>query len=420
MKAIAGRLHFELFLGLFMRGAGAVTGFALSWLIAHYYGARTIGLYQIGLVTANMVSLAAGLGLDNVLIREVSIAFRRNENGRALQLYQISLRRVLIAGAVMSLAIIVFAHLLAVDLMGAAAATIHIQILAPVLLLTAIIRLTSSMLRARGHVLASQSLDGLAYSGLASIFLAVLILAGFPQDPRLPAVSYLIGTGIVTVAGLYMVHRITRHWSPQDAILPAAPGLRIAAVNVITQFNNWIGMVLLTSQHGPESAGIFRIAFQYCMLFQLVNSSFSIMVGPHLAKAGSEGNKAEMMKILGTATKLGTLLALPLLLFLLFFPNFALGLFGQQFKEGAATLQVIAVSQFVNVLAGPLGAALTMNNQEKTVLHIQIGVIIIGVLTSVVLVPALGMMGVALSILVTSVLTNVFSILALRRHWRRI
>lgn len=415
MKRIAERLHFELFLGLGLRGGGAITGFAFSWLIAHFFGARTTGLYQLALVTINLASIGAGLGLDRVLVRKVSVAFRQGEEGRALRLYTIACWRVLVAGLILSVLIVLVANALAGELLGEPAASIHLQILAPVLLLSAIIRLSAAMLRAKGKIFSSQSLDGLASSALASIILSLTLVLGFTGESRLPSAIYSFSTFIVMIFGLFLVRRMTKGYAPVNVTLDIMPGIHIATFNVITNFGSWVGIALLTSIEGAASTGVFRVASQYCLLFQLINSSFAVMVGPHFAKAAAEGDKDEILRILKASTKLGTVLSLPLLFALMILPQLALGLFGEQFVQGSSTLRIMAVGQFLNVLAGPVGAALTMCNQEKSVLHIQIFATAIAITMCVILIPSMGMVGAAFATTASSILTNAISFLALRR-----
>ena len=82
---LAGNLHAELLLGFFLRGAGAISSFALVWVIARAFGPATIGLFQIGLATANLASVLAAQGLDRVIVRVASVALAEGRTSDAAE-----------------------------------------------------------------------------------------------------------------------------------------------------------------------------------------------------------------------------------------------------------------------------------------------------------------------------------------------
>lgn len=59
-------------------------------------------------------------------------------------------------------------------------------------------------------------------------------------------------------------------------------------------------------------------------------------------------------------------LAVPVLAFMVFFPEFLMGLFGEEYKVAAPLLQILAIGQFINVITGSVGYLLNMTGHEKT------------------------------------------------------
>ncbi|MGB3794690.1 MAG: hypothetical protein WA957_00095, partial [Alteraurantiacibacter sp.] len=147
--------------------------------------------------------------------------------------------------------------------------------------------------------------------------------------------------------------------------------------------------------------GIFRTAWQICMICHLVFSSFTTMIGPHLGKAASAGDAAQLRKITLNAGMIGVAICLPVMLICLIAPEWLLGLFGPEFREGALALQVLIVSQVVNVAFGPAGSALIMLRNEKFVLFLEIFVIGIGLIATIALLPSLGIVGASIGALLT-------------------
>ncbi|WP_158611038.1 lipopolysaccharide biosynthesis protein [Aurantiacibacter spongiae] len=421
MASRLGRLRFELILGLVLRGASAVTGFALVWLIVQVFGAEVVGLYQLGIVTMTLSSVLACQGLDRILVRDASVAIHEGNLAEGKAKFLTACTRILCVGIPLTVLIVVFADPLANRLLREPAAAVHLRILAPALVTTAIIRVSASLLRARGDVMLSQSLDGWTYSGIAAIVVGSIWLSGMTADARLPAAAYLGGTTIVMTAGLIVVVRMTRGWTvDRKAALSVAPGLRIAGFNALAQFNTWIGLALLTASAGAASAGIFRVGFQFCLLFTLINSSFAMMIGPHIARAAAVRDAGGVKGTLRTATLLGCGICLPLLLGLMVFAEDAMRLFGPDFIRGANALRVLAAGQFLNVAFGPVGAALTMMKSEKAVLRIEVVATAAGVLLTIVLIPPYGMLGAAIGATSAIILRNTLSFATLRFRLRRI
>jgi O-antigen/teichoic acid export membrane protein len=411
-----GRLRFEMLFGLGLRGGGAVASFLLVWLIARMHGASTVGMFQVALLTVTMLANVAVLGLDRLIVRETSIAFSEGHPGRSATLFAQARVRLVLAGFITILFVLVVARTLADQVLNEPLVFWHIIILAPLPLGLAMVKLASGVLRAAGRVVVSQVLDGIGYTGIAATILGVAWLFGMGGDPVFPAVAYLAGVLVVSLSGLWLTSQQFRRVPREPAHLPVKPGIRIAAFSMLVAFGGWIGPVLLTATMGVAEAGIYRVAFQFCLFFTLVSSSFALMIGPHIATAAARGDKTGVLAAILSASRLGTVVSLPLLLVLLLFAEFALALFGEEFVEGAWALRILALGQFINVAFGPVGASLTMSGREKAVLWIELVVVVCSTGLTVLLLPLFGMEGLAVAILIAAVLRNGLSLFVLRRQ----
>lgn len=410
------RLHFELLLGLGLRGGGALASFVFVWMIARIHGAGAVGLFQVALLTATMSANVVLLGLDRLIVRETSVAFNQGHPGRAATLFAHARKRLVLAGICAAVVLLLAARLLADHVLKEPPAFWHIVILAPLPLGLAMIKLSSGVLRAAGRVEVSQVLDGIAYTGIAAMVVLVAWLTGVAGHPELPALAYLSGIMAVALFGLILTREQFGKVVLEPADLPVRPGLRIAAYSLLAAFGNWIGPVLLTAQTGAADAGVYRVAFQFCLFFNLVNSSFALMIGPHIAPAAARRDRAAVLGAIRSASTLGTLVSLPLLLVLLLFAEPGLKLFGREFVDGATTLRILAVGQFINVAFGPVGAALTMSRRETAVLWIELACVILSTGLTVLLLPRMGMEGLAVAVLAAIVLRNALSLCVLYRQ----
>lgn len=425
LKRFAGAgFHRDLMLGFGLRAAGAVSAFFLSWMVARHFGAGVFGAFQLGLATIAILTMAAVQGLDRIVVRTASAAFGRGEADAAAGFFTAARRRVAIVSIVIAGLMLLGAQPLSDRLANTPSLAGHLRWLAPAVVTLSLIRVASAFLRARGSILVSQSLDGVGYTTIVIILLAFALGldgAGVARvSPTTPAAFYLIGTVIIAGAAWYATGRAMRGVSAAPPSINLAAGLYIAGFNLLAAFGDWFGLFLLTVLRNTAEAGIYRAGFQICLLFTIVNTSFAQIAGPRIAQAYDRGDPREVWRTVRFSGLFGSALVAPLLIGLMVAGEILLGLFGPEFAAGAVALRILAVGQFVNVAAGPLGAALTMTGRERAVLMIEIGSLLPGIVILVWLLPHYGMVAAALSATVAAIIRNGASWIVLRHHLNRL
>lgn len=416
---LRGNLHFDLFIGLALRGAGAVSSFALVWMIARIFGAETVGLYQLALTTVTLAALPVGAGLDSLLVREIGPMLRHNRLAEARSFFVKSRRQILIYGTGMLLLLLALAFPLGEFALGQPRVVSFMLVLAPLVLFMPLLRQGNSFLRVKGNVLLSQTLEGVSYTTIAMLALAVAWYLGTGVDPLLPAIAYLAGCGLSLCVCFWVVGRIIRQWPAGGNFeIDRWSGFRMVAVRIVMEGGNWITLLLITGLLTIAETGVYRTAFQFCMLFQLVNASFAVMAGPHLSRASAAGEYSKIRRLTWSVGLIGVGICMPLAIIGLWAPEWLLGLFGEEFKQGALALQILLVSQLVNVAVGPVGMAQTMMKRELAVLKIEAVATTVGVIAAFVLLELYGLTGAALGALIASLIRNVGNSVSLRRLLR--
>lgn len=403
----AKRLKLDLLLGLAMRGAGAVSSFALLWLVARIFGVEVVGQYQLGLTTAVLASLFVSLGLDILLVRETGALLRAGQHGDARATYLACRRHILRVGLPASLLFAAAAVPFSRWVLGEPEVSLFLLVLAPTVLLQALLKLGNALLRTQGKVLLSQSLEGVFFTTIAAVILALAWTLGETGVELLPAIGYLIGMVLATALSVTIANRQIAPWPAGESCLRISEGIPVVAAPIISQAGNWLMLLAVTTMLGLGDAGIYRVAFQVCMLFQLVNASFAIMAGPHLARAAAEPGLAGIRRITLTAGTIGLGLCLPLTVLGLAAPAWILGLFGEDFREGALALQILVVAQTINVALGPVGTALVMLRRAKQVLWLELAGSVSGVILAIATIERFGLAGVATGVLLATVVCNV-------------
>lgn len=410
-----GKIGIDLAIGLGLRGAGAVSSFALLWLIARIAGAGAVGAYQIGLTTATVLGVMAVAGLDVLIIREAARAEAGGEQANLRANFLAGRRLILRTGIALAAVMLIGGAATTALWADNAGAALAIMAFVPAVPLLALLRHGNALLRSQGKVLLSQSLEGVFYTTLAAAMIAGFWITQTPVALGLLPMPYLAGLAVAVAIGFGAASRTVRDWGEGTAQLDIRAGLRTTAAPLIMMSGEWLTLLLLGLLAGLTEAGIYRTAFQFCMLFQLVNASFATMAGPHIARAHAGGSRAEVLKTTRKVGLIGLALVLPLAAVCLIAPQFLLGLFGPEFVAGALALQVLAAAQTINVMFGPVGTALVMVGRERTVLWIEVAASGLALALALGLIPAMGLLGAAIGFAAGTVLRNLAARVMLSR-----
>lgn len=402
---LTNRFHRDLFLGLSFRGLGAVSSFALTWLLATLFGPEEVGLYYLGLTAALFLGAIVSSGLDLVLIREMGrlLADDRWDDVRAT--YETCRRYTIQLGIPVVLLLIVGSKPISSWLLGEPRAAQYLVVFACAVLLASLLKLGNAALRSAGRVWQSQLLEGVLYTTLTCIVIGLAFLSGVAITPIFPAFAYVGCLFLVLIASQWRVSGIMALGGKAGkAQIARWDGIRIAGLQTATQLGNLGALALLTIMIGIGDAGIFRIAFQIGIVLQLINTSFGIMAGPHLAASISKKDTSTLLSQITGSGIFGALLCSPLVIAGLLFPELILGIFGQEFSAGSLALQILLIAQLVDVTLGQTGMALVMMRLERKVLFVEIAANITGIGTILLLIPTIGIAAASIGFLVIALI----------------
>lgn len=174
---------------------------------------------------------------------------------------------------------------------------------------------------------------------------------------------------------------------------------------------------LLAGTIDLAAVGVLMAVRQLQAFPQVLLQVIITVVGPMFAAARSHDNREEIKHIYHISTDWVCRLGFPLLVFLLIFGEQVLALYGAEFaRVGRWPLLLLVLAQVVNLSSGPLGILLNMLGQEKKMLQLNMISNAIFFACLVLLVPLLGLLGVALGGLLSMLFMNLASIHAMKRR----
>ncbi|MEW6169454.1 MAG: polysaccharide biosynthesis protein, partial [Pseudomonadota bacterium] len=353
-----------------------------------------------------VLALAAALGFSGSMMRLVASYRSAGENRRLLALVRGSRR--LILGASAAVAVLLFA------------ASIVFPNQRPGLLWTAllVIPLTLDVWREstmRGfHRISAAILPRQVLLPLCT--LAVVLVAGISNTTT--AMGVFLGA-LVLLEGwsLLQLQRMlprpgdetalpfeTKHWL--GISLPM--GLSSLASFGITRWDvAALGLIV-----GLEAAGPYAAAARTALLGSVVLRIINLVTAPWLAESYHSGEIGRFRKQLVYSTAASALLGLPLFMAVFLFPERVMGLFGPGYEQAAPLLRILVVAQFVNLITGPAGLALTMSRYERLNLVITFAAAAASLLGLLVFTQPYGAEGVALITASAVILQNLLLFIA--------
>lgn len=189
-------------------------------------------------------------------------------------------------------------------------------------------------------------------------------------------------------------------------------------------FNSLLGMaappaerLLLASAIDVASVGVLMGIRQLQNFPQVLFQIMVTVLAPMFVAAKARGDMDEAKHLYHLSTDWICRLSFPLLIFLLFFGENILTLYGKDFAEsGKWPLVIIIAGQMLNVLTGPHGMMLNMLGHEKALFKIYLISNSIFFLSLLILAPKLGLLGVALSGLFPVIFLNLIELYFMKKY----
>lgn len=259
-----------------------------------------------------------------------------------------------------------------------------------------------AVVRARRQVVAAQ-LPELVIQPLLSLGLVGGVAIVMPQ-------SGIQGT-LAVVAFAAWVIALAYLWCIRD-LLAAGPRLDryewrgivatcfgIGLAKVITVVTQRGPLFIVIAVAGASAAGLYESAHRLALLGTLGTWAIGAAVSPMMAEAHADKDANRLRTLLAGSILVSSGQAAAVLLLLIAFGDWLLGLFGDAFVVGHMTAVVLALAYLVNGVGGPVSFAFYMIGRERLVLGFNLA----SALTMAVAVPvgaaASGPLGAALGYL---------------------
>jgi O-antigen/teichoic acid export membrane protein len=231
---------------------------------------------------------------------------------------------------------------------------------------------------------------------------------------------FLAGSFVMLILSFVIVHRRFARFTRDVHAAEAAEILRLTipfgAVNAVATFTNTAGPVLLTIMQGLRSTGLFNAAFTLWLALFSFLSLASVAALPMMSRIYEESPE-RLPSVLSQIQRLSLLVGVPMALGgWLYAGPIVTAFWGPAYQESARAFQVLVLGFAVETAVMGIGPALAATGHARDLLYISsVGAGFL-IAMSVLLIPPLGILGVALAFLVSRIAFAVLGIVMIRRY----
>ncbi|MCP5020613.1 MAG: hypothetical protein GY930_02455 [bacterium] len=393
-----------------LRLAGMAFGFLVGLQLARGMGVVGYGLYGLAMSYSAILTVVCQLGLPQLNIREIQIAFVRQDWPFIRCMLRWSQSLMLRASA---LAILVGTGILILK-EGTLTSPLSLTFLAGFALIpfAALDQLQGAALRGLNHLVKGQLGNVLIRPALHAGLLFMVFCLGSSLRPELALGLSALSAMLSFSVSRYMINssipmskigsttpKLTSEWKAAAFPLALTRGLGI--------LQSHIPILLLGMASDSTSIGIYRIAIALALLVTAPNDLFNVICGPILARFNVDANFHKAQRLLSW-TSVGMtcstlLLTLP---FIIHGRPLITYIFGEEFSSSNPLVITLCIRELINGAFGTSATLLNMSGHQSRVTRAYtIGLIALTVVATV-LVFMYGAMGVAVATVLSATITN--------------
>jgi O-antigen/teichoic acid export membrane protein len=397
---------------LVFRMIAMILSFFSMWVITNFYGESVFGLYSIALTILQISVMIFGLGIP---IAFVSFTGAFINESKVKGFFIKTLKIVLLSALIPTLIYLVFADFVANYIFNKGSLKIYFQILS----LTIPFMISHEIICYYFMSIKKFITYGIFIFILPNVlFIALLIIFHFYDfELHYSFLAYAISILITSLIGFLaiLLNKTSIEYPLISAKVVLNKSLPMMLSGVFLLLLNWTDVLMLARFETESQIGIYNVAFKvgYLTLFFVV--SMNVIIMPKVSELFHKSYFHEMKRVVNKATQVIILLTIPLAAILIFFSKYILSFFGEAFISGSTVLILITVGGLFNALTGNVDQILNMTDNQKLVRNIFIIGFIINVILNLILIPNYGILGAAVSSLVTNIFINSIFVLVIKK-----
>lgn len=422
-NSIAGKSAIAFLLKVLSAGLA----FGYNVVLANIVGAEGAGKYFLAFTILGISRILSLMGMRNVVLRYTAASHSEGNSANIYSLLKRTLLYVGLAGLSITGLVFLLSDFISIGIFNNRDLILPFKLMILAVTPSALILICSEAFKAFSKFKLSLLFEGISIPFIGIILMPILAL-NFGVIGAI--ISFSVASWLVFVASLITLKRVvtlesktiksktlvTNNNTDISTLEMFKVGYSLLLVELLAY---WIGngdtIIIGYFIKNTEEVGIYAIAQRLATLVSFILIAVNTIVAPQFSKLFHTNQRLELEKLAQKSTKLLIIIASPILLFYIFFPDFLLGIFGGDFKKGGIILSILAVGQFVNVITGSVGYLLIMCGQEKTLRNIIIFSALVTITFQLILVSEYSIMGIAIGTAIGLSLQNILATIFVKK-----
>ena len=226
--------------------------------------------------------------------------------------------------------------------------------------------------------------------------ISIVIIYQFTTDDEVPIYAYLLSVSIVSFLSFlsfrYWVKK--RSFGKQSAEKEVRSYSDILKISIPLMFAQsvqfimaWTDKLMLGNMTTSEDVGIYHTAFKLSMFAAVALMSINSIASPKFAEMFGKNDMEGLKKVVHQSTKIIFWTSVPLVVIFFIFPEFLLGLFGEEFKIGVTAFIFLSCGRLISSFSGSVGNILQMTGNQNIYAKILFFGAILNITLNLILIP---------------------------------
>ena len=384
---------FQSAFAFIVRVIGSIIGFVTTIIVSNKLGAMAAGYYFLALGIVTVFSALGRVGTDSTIIRFIGAANGIGDKAVISGTLKAAFIVACIASIVASILLAISSDAIAMKIFNKPELGSILRAISPAVLFTSIFTVFSMTLQGLQRTTESVAISNI----FANLILIILIFFYDEPSPNEVASLYNVACFITAlIAGwivksiLFERDNITINWRDFfDSCIPLWTGVLLLQCTQLT------GQIMTGIFNDANDVAMLAVAQKTASLISFILVVVNLIVAPKFAVLYKQERYAELNRLALVSIRVLAIIALPIIILTLTYPQMIMAIFGPEFKDGKHLLQILVFGQAVNVLTGSVGYLLSMSGNERDLRNSFIISAPLTMFLCIILIPVYGPVGAA-------------------------
>jgi len=395
---------------------GAISLFLVHILISRYYGAETLGVFNLILALMIIGAIFSRVGLDIYVVKIIP-SLERKPQQISLFLKEV-FKIVLVGSLIVSILFLIFSEYINKYIFKSFDAENYIFYLALITIPFALFNLLPEVLRGFHDIKIYSFFRNVSQNLFLLIVLSISIYFSLNIDPIYSLYSTIF---IITIILSIVVYKFLKKHNIylnekgryKEKILKYSYPMFLTSSMMFIM--GYVDSFMISYYLNEYQVGIYSACVKLSFIVTFILTSVNGFIAPKISQAYSNKDFNRVKNIYFDSIKLIILFSLPVFSLLYIFPEFFLGLFGEEFKVATTTLLIVNSAYLINALCGPVGYVLNMTSNQHIFMKIILVGLILNILLNILLIPLYGINGASVATLISMAIWNIGSLIVLKK-----